>query len=109
MNDFASQLKQLRTKSGWTQAQLADRVGVSPHAISNYERGIRFPTYKTLVMFASVFDVDLDYLINHTTANIGSLSREETEIIYAFRKLSITEKNMICRSLNIDYNNYTKV
>jgi transcriptional regulator with XRE-family HTH domain len=43
MATFGERLKDLRTKKHLTQSQLADALGVSKQAISQYENGIRTP------------------------------------------------------------------
>ena len=35
--------KQARERLGFTQAEVANKVGVKQNAISNYEKGIRYP------------------------------------------------------------------
>ncbi|RGB55240.1 XRE family transcriptional regulator [Absiella sp. AM54-8XD] len=40
MEGFAMRLTQLRKKKGYTQAQLAEKIGVSNKSVSRGERGI---------------------------------------------------------------------
>lgn len=40
---FKNQLRNLRTKAGLTQAQLAKILGCSPPRVSEWERGVRTP------------------------------------------------------------------
>jgi len=41
-------IKEVRIHAGLTQAELAERLGVTPQAISQYERGVKKPKYETL-------------------------------------------------------------
>ncbi len=34
------QLQTLRAKSGWTQVDLADRLGVDPNTVARWEQGV---------------------------------------------------------------------
>jgi transcriptional regulator with XRE-family HTH domain len=34
-----SQLKKIRGQLGWTQAEMAERVGVTPNTVARWERG----------------------------------------------------------------------
>lgn len=40
MEGFAMRLTQLRKKKGYTQAQLADIIGVTNKSVSRWERGV---------------------------------------------------------------------
>ena len=41
-----SVLREYRTKANVTQVELANKVGVKPNAISQYESGVRSPKIK---------------------------------------------------------------
>lgn len=56
MATFGERLKDLRTKKHLTQSQLADALGVSKQAISQYENGIRTP--KDYEQIADFFNID---------------------------------------------------
>lgn len=53
----------LRASRGWSQAELARRIGVSASAIGMYEQGRREPSLDLLVRLAREFDVTTDYLL----------------------------------------------
>lgn len=56
-------LKILRKKLGYTQAQLAEKLGVKRSLIGAYEEGRAEPKLSTLVNIARLFEVSLDQLI----------------------------------------------
>lgn len=60
-------IKELRLKKGWSQDELAERLGMNRVNISNYERGIikSIPS-STLKKLADVFDVSSDYLLGQS-------------------------------------------
>ena len=60
---FGARMATLRRAAGISQAQLAERLGVSPSAIGMYEQGRREPSLDTLVAIADVLGVSLDLLI----------------------------------------------
>lgn len=64
---FSQKLKQLRQSKGWSQGQLGKKIGTNLQCISKYELGQSWPTAKTLVQIASIFDVSLDYLLRNDT------------------------------------------
>jgi putative transcriptional regulator len=50
-----NRIKELRTRHGWTQQQLADAVGVSRQSINSIERNRYVPSLPLALMFARVF------------------------------------------------------
>lgn len=66
MADFSTIFKLLRTKSGLSQQELADKLGISKSSVNMYERGERQPNFETLELIADYFNVDIDYLLGRT-------------------------------------------
>ena len=63
MIDFGNRLKDLRTKKGLSQEQLAHQLGVTKSMISAYETSMRMPSYRVLIKIALLFNVSTDYLL----------------------------------------------
>lgn len=63
MATFATRLKELRGKSGLSQPQLAQEIGVTKQTISLWERGPRRPDFQTMENLADYFNVKLGYLL----------------------------------------------
>ena len=53
----------LRAEKGWSQAELARRIGVSTSAVGMYEQGRREPSLGLLVRLAQELGVTTDYLL----------------------------------------------
>ena len=66
MGNFKNVFKRLRTSSGYTQADIAEKLGISKSTISMYENGNREPDFETLELIADFFNVDIDYLLGRT-------------------------------------------
>ena len=62
--DYGVQIRALRDKRGWTQAELAKRLGVHPSAVAQWERGWTEPRKVSLQALAGVFDVPVTDLIS---------------------------------------------
>lgn len=96
------QIELLRRKKGWSQAELASRLHISPSTIGMYEQGRREPPIDILVAMSKEFDVSIDYLITGTyrisadteanlvkdrnvdaLATLKNLSREELIVLLA--------------------------
>lgn len=56
-------IAKLRRQNGWTQAQLAEKLGVSDKTISKWESGNGYPDISMLPLLADIFAVSIDYLI----------------------------------------------
>ena len=59
-------LKLLRKQKNVTQKVVAEAIGVTLSAYSNYEQGIREPDLQILVAICKYFDVSADYLLGLT-------------------------------------------
>lgn len=55
-------VKALRMAKGWTQEELAKKVGVSRQSINSIERGKYIPSLPLALMFARVFGSSIDAL-----------------------------------------------
>ena len=55
-----------RAELGWTQAELAERVGISRVALSHIEAGISNPGERTVALLAGVFKVEPHELVAGT-------------------------------------------
>lgn len=56
-------LRELRLEKNVTQKEVADAIGVTVSAYSNYEQGIREPSYTVLILICKYFDISSDYLL----------------------------------------------
>lgn len=59
---MTSAVKELRTERGWTQKQLAERLGVSPTLISTVENGHAPPGWELAMRIADLFEVPLEQI-----------------------------------------------
>lgn len=60
---FAERLRNLRKEQGWTQVQLAGKIGVSKQSVSNWENDNILPSVEMLAHIADLFQVSTDYLL----------------------------------------------
>lgn len=80
MVDFGNNLKTLRLQKKWTQAQLAQKLGITKSVISAYETGLRLPSYDILIHIAKIFNVSTDYLLGlekRREVDLSGLTEEE--------------------------------
>ena len=84
MVDFGNILKTLRLRKDMTQAQLANKLGLTKSVISAYETGLRLPSYDILIHIARIYNVSTDYLLGiekKQEIDLSGLSQEETNAL----------------------------
>lgn len=89
MVDFGNRLKTLRSHNSLTQAQLAQKLGVTKSVISAYETGLRLPSYDILISIAQIFKVSTDYLLgvdHKQDIDLSGLTEEEIVALKALIK-----------------------
>lgn len=59
-------IKILREKLGLSQAELAQKVGISQVCLCRYESGDRSPSYQILKLIANELGCTIDYLISES-------------------------------------------
>jgi len=60
---LGERVKELRKERGWSQGELADKVGTDARQISRYENGRITPSLDVVARLAEVFNISLDYLV----------------------------------------------
>ena len=84
MVDFGNTLKTLRLRKNMTQAQLAQKLGLTKSVISAYETGLRLPSYDILIHIARIYNVSTDYLLGiekKQEIDLSGLSQEEIDAL----------------------------
>ena len=60
---FGQFILQLRKEKGWTQLELAEKMGVTDKAVSKWERDLSCPDVNTIPKLAECFDISVDELM----------------------------------------------
>lgn len=79
MNDFGNFLYTLRKAKGYTQAELADKLGVTNKAVSKWETGEAFPETAQLLPLADIFGVTTDELLRGRSAQSAAAPVKDSE------------------------------
>lgn len=95
---LADKIITLRKKNGWSQEELAEKVGVSRQAISKWESAQSVPDLDKILRMSEIFGVTTDFLLKDeieieeytgSTAQdspLRSVSMEEANTYLAFKK-----------------------
>ena len=84
-------LKFFRKKCGYTQEQVAERIGVSRQAVAKWENGEAMPDVENIIALADLYEVTIDSLVR----NIASYSGKSPEKQYMFGIVRVNDKGQI--------------
>ena len=84
-------LKYLRKKNGYTQEQIAERIGVSRQAVAKWERGETLPDIDNVISLAGVYGVTVDSLVRNAT----SYDLEAADKKHMFGLVRVNDKGQI--------------
>ena len=82
--NIADRIRYLRDKSGLTQTDLANKLGISRSAVNSWEMSLTSPSLSNLVEMSKIFKVTMDYLVTASEkmlVDISDLSTEEKEVV----------------------------
>ncbi|MBR3018758.1 MAG: helix-turn-helix domain-containing protein [Clostridia bacterium] len=65
--ELGKKIRQLRFKAGFTQEQLAEKLGIGAQSVSKWENAVAMPDITTLPLLAEVFGVSIDDLFDLTS------------------------------------------
>lgn len=74
--ETANRLLEYRKKAGFSQEELAEKIGVSRQAVSKWERSEASPDTDNLVMLAELYGVSLDEMLGLKTAKTEESAEE---------------------------------
>ena len=60
---LADKIIELRKKNGWSQEELAEKVGVSRQSVSKWEGALSVPDLDKILLMSPIFGVSTDYLL----------------------------------------------
>ena len=90
-------IAELRKEKNMTQRELADIIGVTDRAISNWENGRRLPDLSLIKVVASELDISVAELLNGRKLNKEELEELKITIDNLLEYNTIEEiKNIIC-------------
>lgn len=95
---LGEKLKALREQQGYTQIDIAKRLGVSPATYNRYEKNVHTPDIEMLIRIASIFEVSLDSLCGNSVKkkkDVADLNAflNNTEIIFDGEMHSLDEED----------------
>ena len=92
---LAQQIHALRRARGWSQPELAAKVGASPVMIGRYERGEMMPAVDVVAKIAEAFGVTLDHLFHNTGIPTALQDRSMLDRWALVESLPSNERNFL--------------
>lgn len=81
-------IKNLRTQKGLSQAEFAEKIGLSRGHITRLESGKFNPSTDVLKKIANLFDVSADYLLDDSTDNEYDIDIKNKPLIEKIKLIS---------------------
>ncbi|WP_199624510.1 helix-turn-helix domain-containing protein [Paenibacillus alkalitolerans] len=78
---YGTRIRELRKARGMTMKQLGQRLSLAESTISGYENEIRKPDMDTLLQFADLFEVTVDYLLGRTEQPPAPVSEVRESVV----------------------------
>lgn len=79
---FGAMIAQLRNDNNMTQAELAEKMGVTDKAVSKWERDLSFPDVSSIPKLAEIFGVSVDTLMQvKSSTNVKTSGGKTSQLI----------------------------
>ena len=79
MKKYSNRVRELRLAKSLSQEQLAEKIGLTKQAISQYERGERNPSMTVLDALCDFFNVSSDYLLGKDSVTLRFVGKDEID------------------------------
>lgn len=89
---FSSRLRQAREQAGFTQQDLAEKLGITKSAVGNYENGVSSPKWDVLLRIFDVLQVEPNFLYQDSFSSELSgavqLTPQQSALLSSFDQLN---------------------
>ncbi len=89
MDTMGKRLRWARERLGMSQIDVASKLGITNISISNYERGHREPDNATLIRFAELYNVSVQWLVTGS-----DVTPQQTDIYDLLQRNDCTYRNV---------------
>lgn len=94
MNVVGINIKNIRMNRHMTQAEFAQKLGISDKAISTYENGTRNPKMDVIIKIANTFHLTTTEILE------SNPSDDEHMVLTQYRQLTDANKNVVINLIN---------
>lgn len=75
--NFSDKIISLRKKNGWSQEELAERLGVTRQSVSKWESAQSQPDLSKIIQMSELFSVTTDYLLKDGVQDSAAINEEK--------------------------------
>lgn len=93
-------IQTLRKEQGWSQQQLAKKIGTSGPIIGRYERDEMTPSVQVAKKLADTFGVTLDFLVDDTGGTLDIKDKAMLQRMMDIEALELVEKKTIVQVID---------
>ena len=97
-----NRIRDLRTATGWTQAQLGEKLNVGNTAISQYESEARQLDPATIHALCDLFSCTADYLLGRSQSPQPVLTDRQLRLLDAYEVADERDRDYIDHLLKLD-------
>lgn len=102
MKKYSNRVKELRLAKSLSQEQLAEKIGLTKQAISQYERGDRNPSMAVLGALCDFFNVSSDYLLGKDVVTLRFVGKNEIDKLESKSSIRIPVLGRVAAGVPID-------
>lgn len=85
----------LRTLYGFTQEEIAEKIGISRQAYAKWEKGTTIPDIERCAKLAQIYDTTIDNLFHHDAAQNEVFTPPAPKGKYIFGTVSMNDRGQI--------------
>lgn len=86
MVKLGNDIKRLRLEKGYTQKQVAEKMGVNDTTVCKWEKTLRLSSVEMLIKVAQLYEVSLYYLLGIDEAekliDVDNMSKGQSELLF---------------------------
>lgn len=90
---LADKIARLRKQNGWSQEELAEKLGISRQSVSKWENGTSIPDLDKIIRMSGLFGVSTDYLLKDEIEELTQDESVEIREEQSVRVISLDEAN----------------
>ncbi|MFB5250890.1 MULTISPECIES: helix-turn-helix transcriptional regulator [Bacillus cereus group] len=105
---YGERIRELRQQKGWTQAQLAEKLGKGVSTVRMWELGKNEPDRQTLINMSRLFDCSIDYIFINDIDESKNSPQEVRAIQRGMQSLSKNDREKALKILDLAFDGIFK-
>ena len=102
MKALGTKISELRKARGMTQDELADKMGVSPQAVSKWENDLSMPDLPVLIELSDFFHISLDDFLKEKVQTVELLPEDKRKDIEQMFLRVYVDSEKMARDMGLD-------